>query len=1776
MNKLISFINRNKIVSAICFILIGIGIFAASNFAVRSESSRAVKSESSLAVKTRVQGTDILKRYGTFEVPAKTSESVGTSGQRVMALGDFDADGTDDLIVGQGGGVALHHGNVNAFAPKTEEAWEAIRDLRFVSPFDEDTSAFALPANPDFLAVGDFDRDSRLDVVAGSRGLDNVYFLRGNGRGGFAPARPVELGGRLTAMTGGDANRRDGLPDLAVAISGDSPSLLVFEGIGNVFESEPRSIALPGEGTSIAIGQLDENSFFDIAVATGNEVTIIAGSDPGAKQPVLRLPQYFVVKSMVIGDLFPDREYRSELGLLGDDGLIHIMTRGDLDTRPITKHEFQAGEVRKALEMGAPVNKTMLAKFSAQDLRAPAPTRRGDTKNWAEADRFYGGASGEAIPSDAFITTGKLSNYGGDDIIVTNAANNELIVMPLVYEPDYTQKIAERVSFAGRRQAVKFDTQGAPVGALVTRLNDDGEKDVLILSGDGGPEVLLSAPEASFTVNNNGDAPDAAPGNGVCATSGAVCTLRAAIMEADRLSGADTITINGGIGTITLNQGNPDNDGQGRNTYAAGDLDITCTLQNNDDCQTPIASNTSGLTINGAVGGSTIAVGAFTAFGSGLTSTTDRVFDIGMDGTFGGGFGGTVQLNVAMSNLTMQSGNVREDYVPALGAGNFARGGAIRMDGFGSGGTRGSLSLTSVTINNNQADHDTGGVFDQYAGINYSSVVTSNNIGKAGPGGGLQFLTGIPSTLSITGTSSFTGNEARQGTIFLVTPATDTDGGGLSANMDTNTTTLTGVVFSNNISQDDGGAVRLFAGASTVTGGSMTGNTARDDGGGLIADNDTPSGARFATLSGVTIRNNTADSDNTAAGDGGGLFFDRGTFNVTNCTIGGAGAGEPNFARNGGGIAHAYRGGSNPQSIVAINVDNGSIIDNRAEVDGGGIYHNDTGTAAAGAVTVGSTTTVAMTSNKADDDGGAIYVSGTGIATLTRANMQTNRADHESNNDGDGGAVHSEGGTVTVASTSTLSSNSGAENGGAISGSGVTLNNPTIANNTADSHGGSIFINGGTNVLNGISPSANTSTGGTDIRITGGSTTLTGTLTIPGEISITGGTVLGGSSTVNLGEDFHFTAGTFTAQTSTFNFNGGGNQQIYGGAVPTFNNLSDANVTQPLAINNNINVNGTLTANGAATVLNPAAATVVGGTGTLTGTGTARVTRTAATADFSSQYTITNKTLTNLLVDYVGGSAQVLSGITYGPLRINNGSGVTLNTGTATVNGTLTLTAGALIAGAGTTLVINNGTSVAAGTIGGATTSTVNYGQGSNGQVVLSGNYGNLIFSNFNKTLSPSIGIAGTFTPGSGTPTVTGNTINFNGSLLQTIPVFPYNNLQLNNAAGGNLGGNVTVNGTLTLSSGALGVGTNTLILNNGSSATGGSLSSAATGTVNYNQGSNGQTVLNANYGHLTFSNFNKVLPTAFVGIAGVFTPGSGTPSVLGNVIVFNGTAAQAIPVFPYDGLSLNNAAGATLAGNTTVTAGLTLTAGVLTTGAGNTLTVDTGGTTSRTSGYVTGNLRKNYAGPGAFIFMVGTASGYAPVDSNVTAGAGNLTVTPVQGTMPPLIAATALSRYWTLAGSGITSDIVFHYNQTDVNGNENNYRIHRKNGINTIALGNQCPATPCVDTVANTGSLSGLTTFSDWTMGEFAPPTAANASVGGRVTGPDGNAVGRATVIMTSVTGQTRTAVTNPFGYYNFTDVPAGATYTFVVTAKGYRFGAPVIRTIGDDLTDLDFILQR
>lgn len=70
-----------------------------------------------------------------------------------------------------------------------------------------------------------------------------------------------------------------------------------------------------------------------------------------------------------------------------------------------------------------------------------------------------------------------------------------------------------------------------------------------------------------FSVNHTADLADANPGDGVCASAGNTCTLRAAIQESNALPGSDVIVL--GAATYMLSLA-----GDGENAAATGDLDV--------------------------------------------------------------------------------------------------------------------------------------------------------------------------------------------------------------------------------------------------------------------------------------------------------------------------------------------------------------------------------------------------------------------------------------------------------------------------------------------------------------------------------------------------------------------------------------------------------------------------------------------------------------------------------------------------------------------------------------------------------------------------------------------------------------------------------------------------------------------------------------------------------------------------------------------------------------------------------------------------------------------------------------------------------------------------------------------------------------------------------------------------------------------------------------------------------------------------------------------------
>lgn len=314
---------------------------------------------------------------------------------------------------------------------------------------------------------------------------------------------------------------------------------------------------------------------------------------------------------------------------------------------------------------------------------------------------------------------------------------------------------------------------------------------------------------APFTINSTADAVDATPGDGVCATSVATCTLRAAIQEANALPGADAISIPAGTYVLGIA-------GTGEDAAATGDLDIT------DD-----------LSIIGAgVADTIIDAGKvdrlFDIFGPAtvtITNATARNGDLGV-----GGSGGGIQNAgiLALDDLIL-TGNT---------AGiNFGSGGGIF--------NAGTLNLTNVTVSANSAFF-TGGLANLGDATLVNVTVSSNTAVDATAGldnnvGGSVALVNV--TISGNTGGGFT-----------------TSGGGIG---NYGTATLTNVTISGNTGGGSGGIFIPFAGPFSPSTQLKNTIVANNFGGAFV-------GNCSATASPIVSLGHNLDSDNTCGLTGPG------------------------------------------------------------------------------------------------------------------------------------------------------------------------------------------------------------------------------------------------------------------------------------------------------------------------------------------------------------------------------------------------------------------------------------------------------------------------------------------------------------------------------------------------------------------------------------------------------------------------------------------------------------------------------------------------------------------------------------------------------------------------------------------------------------------------------------------------------------------------------------------------------------------------------------------
>jgi CSLREA domain-containing protein len=361
-----------------------------------------------------------------------------------------------------------------------------------------DGQRLALPIRPDFIAVLDFDADGHADVVVAERRGPGALLLSGDGTGRLAPTGILAADRTIEALTSGDVNRSDGLGDLLLAVAAQGRhALLVFESPDGASRATPEEIPLDGEAAAIAVGRLSPGPFTDVAIACGESLRFVRGRDR-------RLGMDGLGRSLAPPPVVETSKLPSPA--------VGVATG-----------RFVPGEV-------GPLDLMVLEADGAIEVRA--------------------GKGGEAIaisapPLSGPLVAAKLTSDAGDQFLARRREDGAWTALAVRATEDGT------LAAAPARRAPTIDPS---IGVVLPVRLDGAGLDRLVSWQDSGaqPSQVPVALSATFTVNTTADTHDAAPGDGTCADTGGFCSLRAAIEEADALSGTDTIDFALGSGTPTL------------------------------------------------------------------------------------------------------------------------------------------------------------------------------------------------------------------------------------------------------------------------------------------------------------------------------------------------------------------------------------------------------------------------------------------------------------------------------------------------------------------------------------------------------------------------------------------------------------------------------------------------------------------------------------------------------------------------------------------------------------------------------------------------------------------------------------------------------------------------------------------------------------------------------------------------------------------------------------------------------------------------------------------------------------------------------------------------------------------------------------------------------------------------------------------------------------------------------------------------------------------------
>jgi uncharacterized protein (TIGR03437 family) len=425
----------------------------------------------------RGKGDGTFTPVGMYAVDAEPTSLVVT---------DFNNDGIPDLVVASGNPALLGPDAGN-------------KNMTFLIGNGDGTfrgaSIYAAGNGTNSVAIADFNKDGKPDLIAANMFSAFVSYFRGNGNGTFATGVNIPLtagGSALTAnyVVAGDFNG-DSKPDLAVGTSG---GIAVALGNGDGTFQSAMTANLPGRVQKMVTGDFNGDGKLDLAVASApgfdagsppGELSILLGNGNGtfrSATPVTGINAVSVASGDLNGDGKPD--------LVVADG-------GDLSSKKPGSVVILLGKGDGSFTAGAPI---LIGSPAGAPLGVTIGDVNGDGKpdvvvlyqsfnfTWGVQILLNQGSGGfmalAPMATDFGPVTALISDFSGD-------GKPDLVIAHCCGDTDMTYMLGN--GDGTFQPETHFSAGPSPNGLALGDLNGDGLPDIAVADNGqtGGVTVLL-------------------------------------------------------------------------------------------------------------------------------------------------------------------------------------------------------------------------------------------------------------------------------------------------------------------------------------------------------------------------------------------------------------------------------------------------------------------------------------------------------------------------------------------------------------------------------------------------------------------------------------------------------------------------------------------------------------------------------------------------------------------------------------------------------------------------------------------------------------------------------------------------------------------------------------------------------------------------------------------------------------------------------------------------------------------------------------------------------------------------------------------------------------------------------------------------------------------------------------------------------------------------------------------------------------------------------------